>query len=870
MRRAWAAALATGAVVAAPPVGAQQPSSLLERPARLTLASASLEEALGSLQRSSGVSLAYSPDLLPGDRRVACPCADATVAAALDRLLAGTGLGYQARGRRILIAPAPASASPRGEDGLALTGLVVDAEGGRPVAAADVVLTPGDRRGLTTGDGRFVLAGLTPGRYEVQVSALGFQAATVSVELGSSAEPVPIALERAPLELDEIVISPGSFGVLEVNPAASGVAVSREDIEAIPQLGDDAFRTLKRMPGVSTDDVSARLNVRGASDRDLVVRLDGIELYEPYHLRDVDGALGIVDVQSLGSVNLVTGGFPADYGGGMAGVFDMRTRTPPPTGSRTTVSLSLSSLSYNGQGRFAGDRGQWLASLRRGFLQYVLSVSGVDDDLRPTYWDALGKVRYLLSDRHALSAEVLWAGDGLTWRNEDSDAAIGSDWTNGYGWLTWEGDLTPRLRADATVSVGHMSRHRLGDVTDAGREAFSPVSAHIDDRASFDFAGVRQGWEADIAGALLLRAGWEYRASSGQYAYSSRAGYYDVDTDGHIVVRPVAEDHVLTPDGNELGAWTALRGRAPGGVTWEGGLRFDRQSLTGEHQLSPRLLMRWDLDGSTTLRGTWGRYGQAQELHELSIEDGEIRYSDAETADQVALGLERSFGAGVTARVEVYRRGVPRPRPVFVNLSRAVNPLYEVQADRRRLDPDRARARGLEVFVSREGTGRWSWSASYALASSEMRVEDAWIPRTLDQRHTLGLFAAYRLGDRWQVSGTWQLHTGWPYTAQYLDLVVDEGGEGEPTVELVRREFGPLNAQRLPPYHRLDVRVTRGFVVRRSRLEVFLDVFNAYNRTNLRGYEWTLRKRGDLYSVRRETGEEQLPILPTLGFRWVF
>jgi hypothetical protein len=127
------------------------------------------------------------------------------------------------------------------------------------------------------------------------------------------------------------------------------------------------------------------------------------------------------------------------------------------------------------------------------------------------------------------------------------------------------------------------------------------------------------------------------------------------------------------------------------------------------------------------------------------------------------------------------------------------------------------------------------------------------------------------MGSGWQLSASWQYHTGWPFTDQTLDVRVAVAPDGAERVDVLERGFGPLNALRLPPYHRLDLRVTRSLEIGRSRLEIYLDVFNAYDRMNLRGWEWLLRPNGDgTFRAVRDTGAEQLPLMPTLGFRWVF
>ena len=74
----------------------------------------------------------------------------------------------------------------------------------------------------------------------------------------------------------------------------------------------------------------------------------------------------------------------------------------------------------------------------------------------------------------------------------------------------------------------------------------------------------------------------------------------------------------------------------------------------------------------------------------------------------------------------------------------------------------------------------------------------------------------------------------------------------------------------MPAYHRLDLRVSRGFEVGNGTLNVFLDVFNLYNRGNLRSYGYDLRLVDGQVISTRVGGEEMLPLLPSFGVRWEF
>ena len=856
------------AIWSASPVVAQQAPPLLQRPARLNVEGVSLEEALLTLQGSSGVTVVFSPDLLPGVR-VSCRCEGSTVRQALDRILVGTSLTYALHGGRVLIQPTPQTSSPALGS---LSGVILERGGGRGVVGAEVRLRPGSGATVTEADGRFHIAGIQPGHYQLAVSALGYEEASVpvAVEAGISAS-VRIEVPPVPLPLDAIVIEPGSFGLLDVSPAAMGTTISRKEIEAVPQIGDDVFRTTKRLPGVTTGDISAKLNVRGGTERDLLVRLDGLELYEPYHLKDLDGVFGIVDVQALGSIDLITGGYPAQFGDKWGGVFDMRTRTPPAVGTRTTLGASLSSLSFINQGTFQDGRGQWLASLRRGFFQYVLKVTDVGDRLSPTFWDALGRAQYALSDNHILSVETLHAGDNIDWHDEETGLTVGSRWTNTHTWMTWKASFAPWLHMQTALSAGQLSRDREGSGGKAGCAGLIPLSSRVQDVGSFHFRGVKQDWQVDLGKRALLKAGVDLRSTDASYDYFGTAAYCAVTSSGSLTSRADTNAVTVAPRSDDVSAYVAARVQPLPAWTGEVGLRLDRESQTGERDIGPRVLVRWDPGPRTSVKASWGRYFEPQRVQDLAVMDGESTFSHSERADQVAVGVEWTLPLGFSARVEGYTRTVSDPRPLWVNLARQINPLLEIQSDRARLDPTRARASGLELLVSREGVGPWSWSASYVLARSEQEIEEVWVPVTQDQRHTINLSGEIRPWARWQFSAAWQYHTGWPVTDQTLyGEIVDDNAAGSLAV-VTRRTYGPLNRDRLPPYHRLDIRATRTFDFRRSHLETYLDIFNVYDRPNMQGYEYQLgQSPSGSFLTARSPGEQLLPILPTVGFRWVF
>ncbi len=165
------------------------------------------------------------------------------------------------------------------------------------------------------------------------------------------------------------------------------------------------------------------------------------------------------------------------------------------------------------------------------------------------------------------------------------------------------------------------------------------------------------------------------------------------------------------------------------------------------------------------------------------------------------------------------------------------------------------------------------------LARAEDRLDGRWVPRTLDQRHTLNARWHYRPNNAWEFSAGWQYHTGWPSTP--MEFQVDTLGvvpannppPGSRSCNpdfciqlLVTERPGQINARRLPAYHRMDIRATRTFQVGSGTLSVFLDVFNLYNRENLRSFDYKVQLPSG--TPIANVGETLLPILPSFGLTW--
>jgi outer membrane cobalamin receptor len=224
--------------------------------------------------------------------------------------------------------------------------------------------------------------------------------------------------------------------------------------------------------------------------------------------------------------------------------------------------------------------------------------------------------------------------------------------------------------------------------------------------------------------------------------------------------------------------------------------------------------------------------------------------------------VEATLDGGIELRVEAYDRGLSDLRPRYFNLTSTNSPVGEMEDDRVAVLPERGKARGIELLVQKNGA-RVDWSASYVLAKADDQVGGRWVPREVDQRHAMNLVLTYRPKPTWSIGGSWQYHSGWPATSTVFHA--ERVGNSTWAVS----SFGELNGVRLPSYQRLDLRATRLFQLRDQRISVYLDVFNALNRDNAAGFEYSVYfQNGQLRAT--EKYESLLPRIPTLGISWEF
>ncbi|MBT4098011.1 MAG: TonB-dependent receptor [Gemmatimonadetes bacterium] len=728
-----------------------------------------------------------------------------------------------------------------------ITGVVVDAASDTPLAGV-IVQVEGMPSGTTTdGAGRFTVPIGPAGTVQLGLNLIGFDKLLLTpIELsGADVDVGTVKLSARAIRLSEVVVTPGRYSIMSSSPIR-GQTMGRQELENM-SFAEDITRAVSRLPGVASTDFSSKFTIRGGEADEVLMSLDGMELYEPFHQRDfVGGLFSIVDIETIQGIDLLTGGFTAEYGNRESGVFNMTTKTP--TQRNTTIGVSVMNVRLYTEGTLAGGEGSYLMSARRGVLDKIKLMSVVDDETTHFFHDAMAKVEMPVNDRHRLSAHVLLSGDRAEVRDVEPGIAHdihNTSYDNLYGWLALKSIYSDGLYARSLLYGGEITHDRNGDT--AKDEYTDKVTFQLRDNRSYRFFGLKQDWIWDVSPHVSLKSGFDLKQVNAEYDYVFNLD--DTRTNSAGVVGPFHNNNDIQtkPSGQQTGVYLSTRFNPWPDLYVETGLRNDRATWADDNLWSPRLSGAYNLTPRTVLRGGWGKYYQSQFINNLDVHHSAADFDPAELSTHYVVGLEHNFDYGIHARVEGYRKQITRLSDSYQNLRDPWEVFPEARNDDVLLRYDGAETAGVELFLKYDQGKKLSWWFSYARARAEERVVDiefdgllveqtGTLRRINNQDHTVYADVNYRPNSRWHINLSWQYYTGWPLTT--YDYVANRPYTEAPAPDLhMAATHNQFRGEDYPAYHRMDIRVNRDIRLGDATLKVYLHIINVYNRENLRKFD---------------------------------
>jgi hypothetical protein len=731
-----------------------------------------------------------------------------------------------------------------------ITGHVVEARTSNPLAAVLVKIQETGQQALSDGDGRFEIADVPAGKKTLVVSVVGYGLVRRHVDVVANDAvdvTVPVA-EGASAYVEDVTVGAPTFRRAEPGVASQRVLGSRDLLALRGVIADDPFRAVQVMPTVATgDDFTAEFAVRGHGPRNIGIALDGIDSPLLFHtVRSVGdtGSLALINSDILESATLLSGAYPQRAGQHVGARLDFTTREPARDRltARALLSGTAATTVWEGplnSGHGNGDKAAWMFAARRSYIDWLLKK--IDPDIEGTFGfsDAQAKVVLNPSPRHAITLSAI--GGMSLLHEQDSipgpNALVEGRNNTVIGNIRWQFSPTA---AFAITNQAYVVQGRYKNTVADGRARQQGLDSDITWRGTAQYAlGAKHFIDGGLQAQFL-------RGERLDRSFMSRG----------IVVNADARRSY-----QQQAAWINYRWAPASKWNLQPGARVERSDALHKTVTSPWLLTEFQLAPSTRVHVNGGFFHQMPNFDQMMRPDPLIVPTGPPTpvvpeeAATFDLGIEKQIRDRWRLSVTGYYRQDDRAmrhelsefRVDEGRANRLVGPSVPHWANALR-----GRARGVELTIDRRVTNGVSGWISYAYGDARMHDSKTGesFAADYDQRHTVNAYGIYRTSSKLGLSARLRYGSNFPIQGYFTQL-------GETYYIHNQR-----NTTRLPAYARLDLRADRAFTRRRSRVTVFAEVLNAFNRRNYGPSDFGLNFTTGIVN---DLVEKVFPLLPSAG-----
>ena len=717
------------------------------------------------------------------------------------------------------------------EEKFTLSGTVSDASTGEVLPAAAVSFTGNVNSGVSTSQYGFYSITLPKGNYVFRVSYLGYNSAELQINLNKNIFQ-NFKLEPFSKELTEITISAQKKND---NIISEKIGVERLQIKEISKIPvffgeQDILKTLTLTPGVKTvGEGNGGIYVRGGSNAQNLILLDEATVYNANHLL---GFFSTFNSDAIREVQLFKGTAPAEYGGRLSSVIDVRMNEGNNRKYGVNGGVGLISSRLTVEGPIVKDKSSFLISGRRTYADLFLKLSDNEqiNSNQLFFYDFNAKLNYRLGEKDRLYLSGYLGRDIFSMAERFS-----IDWGNKTFTGRWNRIWAPKLFSNTTFIFSDFD---YGVGINFDETSFKILSRISNLNLKSDFQYFFSEKDHMLFGFDIIR----HEIIPGQVEADSSAVINPVKIESRFgyesalyvsnVYKPSQQWNINT--GVRLSMFNLI---GPGSFPiFTNGEISDSLVLAGNgivknyFNIEPRVVVSHIIDSASSVKFSYTR--NTQNLHVVSNSTGSLP-SDIwlmsglnvkpEIADQVSLGFFKNFSKDLyQLSAETYYKKMYNQPDLKNGADIRANDKIEGE-----LLFGTGRAYGLELMLKKT-SGKFNGWISYTLSRSELKIpginQGNWYPARQDNTHDFSIVGIYDLMKNLSLSGTWVYQTGNAITFPSGKYVIN----GE-----VRNYYTERNGYRMPPYHRLDLGATWYFKKRKnfdSNLNV--SVYNAYARKN--------------------------------------
>lgn len=704
------------------------------------------------------------------------------------------------------------------------------------------------------------------GSYRLFIGAVGYIPDSSNVLLSKNIQ-LRIALTKQDNTLAEVVIS-SSGRDEQLKSAKMGVErLSMKEIEKVPVIfGErDLIKVIQLLPGVkAAGEGNSGFYVRGgAADQNLVL-LDEAVVYNPSHLL---GFFSTFNSDAIKDVTLYKGNTPAQYGGRLSSVMDVKMNDGNNQRVSVNGGLGIIASRITLEGPIVKKKGSFLISARRTYADLFLKLSSDSVAKKSTlyFYDVNLKASYQLTAHDKIFLSGYLGQDKL-----GLGGLFGIDWGNKTGTLRWNHEFNPKLFSNTSVVY---SDYQYNIDLENNRSFEAHISSQIKDwnlKQEFSFyPDTKNTWKMGLNSVYHTIRPGEY---SGDLTLTSQPDTHSWENGIYLSNEWKASGRLKIEYGLRLSAFSVLGGdnnfynlNTAGGITDT--LHYTKGKIVKTYfNLEPRFSAAYQLNDLSSLKAAYSR--NTQSLHQLSSSatssptDKWVATNNIirpEIADQFALGYFRNLSENAFEfSAEAYYKRMQHQVDYRDGANIRSNDAIEPQ-----LLFGRGRAYGLELLL-RKKTGRLMGWIGYTLSRSQKQIDGinggSWYNSRQDRSHDISVVGIYELNKKWSLSSTFVYYTGnavsFPSGKYFMDNQV---------VFLYTKR----NAYRMPACHRLDLSATWKLKERKTfSSELAFGLYNAYGQEN--AYAITFRQNARDPSKTEAVQTSLFKFIPSVTYNFKF
>ncbi|WP_191967852.1 TonB-dependent receptor plug domain-containing protein [Rhizosphaericola mali] len=739
-----------------------------------------------------------------------------------------------------------------------------------PIEGAIIFLDSlGKSLGSTDATGSYIIK-KTNKSHRIYISNVGYT--TDSVDIDSTKRSIYIfTLHPLHNYLDTVLVK-NINQIIKDKPLIGLTSLDMTKNKYIPVIfgEQDVLKSIQLLPGIkSAGDGNSGFYVRGGNTDQNLILYDEAPIYNASHLL---GFFSTFNADIIQSLNVYKGDLPANYGGRLSSLVDIKSKDGDNTKTNYSGSIGLISSHINIDGPIKRNKSSFYLSARRTYVDALLKLSS-DTSIRKNvlnFYDINAKLSFKVKKGN-LSFSLYKGRDNLGLNNQ-----FGLSWGNTLisgNYSHWQ-----NYKLSSITTIYHTSYNYLINL-DMDKTPTNPSDVQILSKIS-DF-GFKHEKQLKFHKNQIFYVGLSsiyHRITPGSIYANQYANY-------NTLIQPKKyslENNLWIADNITFGKYSVHLGlRASDFMILGPGIFYDydnsgnlidsskhlhRSIVKNYWNLEPRFTFNYSITTNINIKLGYAR--NTQNIHLLNntgvstptdIWLSSTNNIKPEIADQYSMGINiTSTNKTYDFTSELYYKKLENQIDYKNGADLQINTYIESQ-----LLYGKGKTYGWENILKKNNGKLTGW-ISYTYSRSMKKImginNDSYYPTFQDRPNELSIVAIYKSNNKWTYSSTFIYYTGPAVTYPSAKYTIDG---------IYVNYYSGRNQNRYPAYHRLDLSATYTPLTKRNYHSSWtFGIFNAYGRENTYKIDFIKDPNNPNKTIARQTA--LFRFIPTITYNFKF